>query len=203
MKILTFPVGQMQANCYFIVNDGDCLIFDAGDSAEFLLEEILRLKLQPLAIFATHGHFDHIMAVGEIQLSYDVPFYIANDDHFLVHRLKETADHFLQQKNPIIPPKHFHDLQNGELKGGSISMRVMRTPGHTPCATCFYFKDGGWLLTGDTLFKDAIGRYDFSYSDKTLLKNSLNHLFKLPEETIVYPGHGQETTIGEEKNRPL
>src|SRR3990167_3226287 len=99
MKIFTFPVGEMQANCYFIVNDDNCLIFDAGDSADFLLEEILRLKLKPLAIFATHVHFDHLMAVGEIQLSFDIPFYIAKDDLFLVKRVKETADHFLQQKN--------------------------------------------------------------------------------------------------------
>lgn len=201
MKIIKYPVGQLQANCYFVVEDDSCLIFDAGDSADFLLEETQRLKLTPLAIFATHGHFDHIMAVGEIQLSFDIPFYIAKEDLFLVKRARETAQYFLGQKLAIVEPKRIEDFNEGTFYVSSFTFQVLRTPGHTPGATCFYFEDKSWLLTGDTLFKGTIGRYDFSYSSKKDLYVSIHDkLFKLPDKTIIYPGHGEKTTIREENN---
>lgn len=203
MKILKYSVGQLQANCYFVVNGDECVIFDPGDSADFLLEEIQRMKLKPVALFATHGHFDHIMAVGEIQLSFNIPFYISKKDLFLVKRVGETAKYFLQNNPVVIPPKNFKDIKDGGFKIQNSKFKILRTPGHTPGATCFYFKEEGWLLTGDTLFKEAIGRYDFSYSSKEELKKSLSRLFKLPDETIIYPGHGQESLIDEEKRRGL
>ena len=203
MKILRYSVGQLQANCYFLIEGNNCIIIDAGESADFLLEQIQIKKLKPLAIFASHGHFDHIMAVGEIQLSFDIPFYIAKEDLFLVKRVSETARYFLKQKIAIIDPKNIHDIKAGELKIENFKLKILKTPGHTPGASCFYLKDQGWLFTGDTLFKDAIGRYDFSYSDKQKLKLSLERLFKLPDETIIYPGHGEETIIDEERKNRL
>ncbi|MEX1052336.1 MAG: MBL fold metallo-hydrolase, partial [Patescibacteria group bacterium] len=89
-KLQVFKVGALQTNCYFVIKEDKCLIFDAGDSADFILDKILELKLDPLAIFTSHGHFDHVMAVGEIQLSYDIPFYISKKDLFLLDRAKET-----------------------------------------------------------------------------------------------------------------
>ncbi len=203
MKILRYSVGQLQANCYFLIEGNNCIIIDAGESADFLLEQIQIKKLKPLAIFASHGHFDHIMAVGEIQLSFDIPFYIAKEDLFLVKRVSETARYFLKQKIAIIDPKNIQDIKVGELKIENFKLKILKTPGHTPGASCFYLKDQGWLFTGDTLFKDAIGRYDFSYSDKQKLKLSLERLFKLPDETIIYPGHGEETIIDEERKNRL
>ena len=196
LKLHTYKVGELQTNCYVVSQGDQCLIFDAGDSADFILEKLLLEKLTPIAIFSTHGHFDHTLAVGEIQLSFDIPYFISKKDVFLLNRSKETADYFLNSKQIVIPPKNIKDLKDGKLKVGEFNFEVISTPGHTPGSTCFKFED--FVLTGDTLFKGTVGRYDFSYSDKKLLKDSIDRLFKLPEGTIVYPGHEDETLIGAE-----
>lgn len=199
MKIITYPLGQLQANCYFLIEDDECLIIDPGDSADFILEELMRKKLKLVAMIATHGHFDHVMAAGEIYLSLKVPLLINHKDAFLIKRLGETAKYFLGYEPHTIPPVT-ENLKGGLQKRGNLEFEILKTPGHTPGASCIYFKDKNWLFTGDTLFKGAVGRYDFSYSSKVELQRSLENLFKLPEDTIVYPGHGEETTIGEEKD---
>lgn len=201
IKLLNYKVGALQTNCYILSKGSNALIFDAGDSAEFILEKILELKLKPLAIFASHGHFDHIIAVGEIQLSFDIPFYISKEDLFLLERAKKTAEFFLKTKQDYIKPKNIKDLKEGKLKVGQIELDVLKTPGHTPGSTCFKFKN--FVLTGDTLFKGAVGRYDFSYSSKKDLIQSINRLYKLSGDTVVYPGHEDVTTIGHEKKTPM
>jgi len=201
LKLHTYKVGELQTNCYIVSQDNKCLIFDPGDSADFILEKLLIEKLTPIAIFSTHGHFDHTLAVGEIQLSFDIPYFISKKDLFLLNRSKETADYFLKGMQVVIPPKNIEDLKGGKLKVGNFEFEVIRTPGHTPGSTCFKFED--FVLTGDTLFKGTVGRYDFSYSDKKLLKDSIERLFNLPEGTIVYPGHEDETLIGTEMRNKL
>lgn len=200
MKILKFSLGQLQANCYFLIEGNECLIIDPADDGSFILEEIQRRRLKLKAMLATHGHFDHIMAVGEIQRSFPVPLYISKKDLFLVKRLKETAEYYLNYNPQILTPVSVKYLTETETKLSNFRFLVLKTPGHTPGECCFYFKKEKIIFTGDTLFKGAVGRYDFSYSSKTELKNSLEGLFKLPSETIVYPGHGESTTIGEEKS---
>ncbi len=199
MKILCFPLGQMQANCYFLIEENNCLIIDPADEASFILEQIQRRKLNLVGLLATHGHFDHIMAVGEIQLSFKVPFFIFKEDLFLAERLNETAKYFLGYDPNTIPPRNVRFLKHGELKIGNFKLKIIPTPGHTPGSSCFYFEKDKILFAGDTLFKDGIGRYDFSYSSKNDLKKSLNRLFDLPKDTVVYSGHGKKTTIGKEK----
>ena len=80
LKLHTYKVGELQTNCYIVSQDNKCLIFDPGDSADFILEKLLIEKLTPIAIFSTHGHFDHTLAVGEIQLSFDIPYFISKDN---------------------------------------------------------------------------------------------------------------------------
>lgn len=203
MKIQKYSVGQLQTNCYLLIENNKVIIIDAGDDAHFLLEQIQRLNLELLGIFATHGHFDHILGVGEIQLSFDVPLYIFKEDGFLVNRVKETARHFLKMDPHMVEPQKLEWLKEGKLTLGPFPFYVMHTPGHTPGACCFYFNQQKVIFTGDTLFKNAVGRYDHKYSDKKKLKNSLEKLFALPEITLVYPGHGEETTIEEEKDKRI
>ncbi len=203
MKIQKFAVGQLQTNCYLLIEDEKCLIIDAGGDADFLLEQIVRGRLKLLGIFATHGHFDHILGVGEIQLSFSVPLHIFREDEFLVKRVKETARYFLQMDPQMVKPQKRQWLKQGEFSLDPFSFKILHTPGHTPGACCFYFEKEKVVFTGDTLFKNAVGRYDFSYSDKGDLKDSLSLLFKLPMETVVCPGHGEETTIDEEKQRNI
>ncbi len=199
MKIITYPLGELQANCYFLIQDKDCVIIDPGDSADFILEEVSRNNLKVKAIIATHGHFDHVMAVGELQASFDAPFYISSKDQFLLDRVAETAKHFLGHTPIVIPIKASKDITAGKFQISNFKFQIFHTPGHTPGSVCLYNKDEGVLFTGDTLFKDGIGRYDFSYSNKKELLTSINQLIEvLPEETLVYPGHGDPTTLGEE-----
>lgn len=200
MKVLTRPLGELQANCYFLVQDKDCVIIDPGDSADFILEEVSRNNLQVKAIIATHGHFDHVMAIGELKMSLNVPVYISSKDRFLLDRVEETAKYFLGHTPVIIPIAETMDFGSEKLQVLGSTLQVTPTPGHTPGSVCIYEKEGGVLFTGDTLFKDGIGRYDFSYSNKKELMSSIDRLIEtFPEETLVYPGHGDPTTLGDER----
>src|SRR3989338_9380036 len=156
-----------------------------------------------------------IMAAGEIQISAvetlhetslpkaSLPIFVHNDDLFLVKRLNETAKYFLGYDPQVLAPKNIKYLKEGIFHVSRSVFHVILTPGHTPGSCCFYLKKENLLFTGDTLFKRGIGRYDFSYSSKDALKTSLEKLLKLPKDTIVYPGHGEKTTIGEEIKQDL
>lgn len=201
MKIVTFPLGELQANCYFLIQDKECVIIDAGDSADFILEEISRNNLKVKALIATHGHFDHVMAVGELKMSLNVPFYISSKDRFLLDRVEESAKYFLGHTPVVIPISDTIDFTE-VLRIKNFELKIIPSPGHTPGSVCIYSKEEGVLFTGDTLFKDGIGRYDFSYSNKKELQISINQLIEvLPEETLVYPGHGDPTTLCEEAKK--
>lgn len=200
MDIRSFPLGQMQANCYFIIKDKQCLLIDPADSADFILEEVSRRNLEVVGLVATHGHFDHVMAVGEIQLSFPhLPLYINSEDHFLLQRLDETAKHFLGFDPHVIKPTKFHDLKEGKVAIGDFNFEVISTPGHTPGSVSLYFREDAILFSGDTLFNAGVGRYDFSYSDKNELKKSVERILDLPDFVTVYPGHGEETLVQSEK----
>lgn len=203
MKIIQFSLGQLQANCYFLVEGNECLIIDPADEASFILDELQRRKLKLAGMLATHGHFDHIMAAGEIQMSLDVPLYLFKEDLFLVKRLNETAKYFLGYDSHALIPKKISFLKETILKIENFKLKIISTTGHTPGSCSYLFKDQKVVFTGDTLFKQGIGRYDFSYSSKKDLDQSLKKLFELPKKTIVYPGHGEETSVREEENVDL
>lgn len=200
MKIIKFSLGQLQANCYFLIQDDACLIIDPADEAPFILEELQRRKLKLVGIAATHGHFDHVMAAGEVQKALSVKFYLSQKDLFLLDRLEETANFFLGYNPIIIRPTTINQLIGVKCRIGAFEFEKLNTPGHTPGSQCFYFKNEKIIFTGDTLFNRGIGRYDFSYSSKNDLKKSLKSLLKFSAETAVYPGHGGKTLINNEKD---
>jgi len=199
MRIHTYSLGELQANCYLLEDEGKAIIIDPADDASFILEKLQRSNLELVGLLATHGHFDHVMAVGEIQMSFTVPFYINKKDQFLIDRLESTAEHFLGHKQIIIPPTNINYIRSGKLHVISYMFHVINTPGHTPGGVCFYFPEDTALFTGDTLFAGAIGRTDLSYSNKKDLWNSLRSILALPEETTIYPGHGESSYVGQEK----
>ncbi len=190
-----FQLGQMQANCYLLEQEGKCMLIDPVDSADFLLEEIQRRKLELIGMIATHGHFDHVMAAGEVQLSYPLPLYLHPQDRFLVNRLAETATHFLGYDPQVIQPTLFHDITTEPVHMGPFTFEVLYTPGHTPGSVSLYLKEEQAVFVGDVIFMGSVGRYDFSYSDKEELKRSIGTILALPEETTIYSGHGEETTV--------
>ncbi|MFA5136227.1 MAG: MBL fold metallo-hydrolase [Patescibacteria group bacterium] len=200
MTIKKYILGELRMNSYLLVHDNECILIDPGDEAGFLLEEISRMNLRLIAMCATHGHFDHIMAAGEVQLSLKIPLYIHKDDLFLVKRLKSTVTHYLGKRAVVVQPSMIRNINTTPLRFGNWKFRIFFTPGHTPGGVCYYLPEEQILFTGDTLFKNAVGRTDLSYSSSDKLHDSINQLIKsVPEETVIYPGHGQETTIFSEK----
>lgn len=198
MRIVKYSLGQLQANCYFLIEDQNCLIVDPADDASFILEELQRQQLNLVGMLATHGHFDHVGAVGEIQLSLKAPLYIFKEDQFLLDRLNETAEHFLGFDPHFIKPITVKYLTDTKNKIKNLEFRIIKTPGHTPGGCCLYVEKENALFTGDTLFKEGIGRTDLSYSSKDDLNKSLKKIFKLPRETLIYPGHDEDSIIEDE-----
>lgn len=198
MKIKILSLGQLKTNCYILYNDKNCIVIDPADDANFITETIEKLGVRPIALCATHGHFDHNLASGELQCIYEVPFYIHKDDLFLIKKIDNSVKYWLKIKHETILPYEisFFD-ENACLKLGKTSLEIIYTPGHTPGSISIKTEDE--IFTGDTLFKGDIGRYDFSYSSKDQIKESLRKLMKLPNNLVVYPGHGESTTIANEK----
>ncbi len=207
MQILTFPLGQLQANCYILTQENECLIIDPGDSADFILEEVMRKNLKVVGLLATHGHFDHVMAAGELQLSLEIlyqsplPLHICKEDEFLIKRVKETAKHFLGHTPGIIPINSLEFIIEGQLTIGSFEFKVIHSPGHTPGSCSFHFSIDSAIFTGDTLFKGAVGDYSHKYSDRNKLQDSVKRIISLDEATTIYPGHGEDTLVRDESNK--
>ncbi len=200
MKIDCLMVGKLQTNCYLVWDEKnrEAIIIDPGDDADFIIRKIQDLELKPKLILVTHGHFDHVLGVPELKLAFQIPFLMHKKDMFLLKRSQKTAKFFTgQETDPPLKPDQFIK-EKDEIKFGKKKLKVIETPGHSPGGVSFFNR--GVLFSGDTLFKQGIGRTDFEYaSGEQLLSSIKNKLFKLPSETKVYPGHGEETTIGGEK----
>ncbi len=200
MQIHRYPLGQMQANCYVLIKGSDCIIIDPADDADFILGQITRHKVNLLAVLATHGHFDHVMAGGELQIQFpEIPFFIHAKDSFLLKRVVETARHFLGYDPVTLPIQSPQDLKEGKMTLGSFHFEVIHTPGHTPGSCAFYFEKEKALFVGDLIFQEGVGRTDFSYSDSSLMSTSLDHITKLPADVCVYSGHGEPFLLEEKK----
>lgn len=202
MEIITLQVGQMQENCYLVTDmqTKQTVIIDPGDDADYIERIIADNQLIPRQIIATHGHFDHIMAVLELKLAYNIPFKINFQDKFLVKNMSFSARHFIGIEPGPPPPVEGTLSENNIIKIGSIRLTVLETPGHTPGSICLYNKEDKILFTGDTLFAEGgIGRTDFKYSNHSDLLSSLKKIFRLPANTRILPGHGLPSTLEAEK----
>ncbi|MCJ7793208.1 MAG: MBL fold metallo-hydrolase [Candidatus Marinimicrobia bacterium] len=199
MKIERLVVGQLQSNCYLVWDEKtqEGIIIDPADDGHYLLNRIQDLEIKPILILATHGHVDHLLAVTELKLALKIPFWMSLKDEFLIKRIKSAARYWFKiEADP--PPKIDKNLEAGNLiKFGQEKLKVIETPGHSPGGLSFYGQ--GVVFDGDTLFNQGIGRYDFAYAKKDDLFHSIAKLLELPEETLIYPGHGPETSVGEEK----
>ena len=199
MNVKVFPLGELQANCYLLETDSHCLLIDPADSADFLAETIVSKGYTLDGMLATHGHFDHVMATGELQMNFLVPLYIHEADHFLLDRIQTTAQHFLSASPAILPITKKKSIHEGALTIGIFSVQILETPGHTPGSICIYIPEEGILFSGDTLFYHAVGAWNHQYSQKELVQQSVKKILALPEGTRILPGHGEETTVDEEK----
>ena len=199
MEIKTLVVGQLQTNCYLAYDkqSREAVIIDPGDDADFIIQQIKDLDLKPKFILATHGHFDHILAVLELKLAFKIPFLVNKKDEFLVKRADKTAGYFLKGEQNLTPMIDKSIKERDIIVFGKQKLKVLNSPGHSPGGVAFLSR--GVCFSGDTLFKRAVGRTDYSYGSPKDLMNSIQKLLKLPDKTVVYPGHGLQTTIAEEK----
>lgn len=201
-QILKIPVGSMEANCYLVFdkNTKSTLIIDPGDAPEYIKEVIIKEKLIPEVIVATHGHFDHIMGVLDLQLSFNIPFLASNKDLFLIEKMADSAKYFLKIETGPAPKPTMNLKEGHKVTVGSIELLVLETPGHTPGSICLLNEKEEVLFTGDTIFKDgSVGRTDFSYSVKSDLDSSVKRILKLNGNIAILPGHGNSSTIDNEK----
>jgi len=200
LYIKTLTVGQLAANCFLIYETKtlEAVVVDPGDDADYLIQAISDLELVPLMIIATHGHFDHVMAVTEIKLAFDIPFVMNSKDEFLLQRASDSMQFFTKAPSvkPVLPDKYL--VEGDEITIGSGILQVIATPGHTPGSVSLYAKQENTLFAGDLVFeKGGVGRTDFAYSNHGDLTDSIATIAELPADTIVYTGHGQPTSIRE------
>jgi glyoxylase-like metal-dependent hydrolase (beta-lactamase superfamily II) len=201
MRIETLVVGQLQTNCYLVWDEKteEGIIIDPGDDAEYIINKLRDFNIKPVAILATHGHFDHLLAVNELKMAYKIPFMLHKKDLSLLGRTRESARYFTGLDVGPAPKVDIFLKNKDQIKFGQEKLQVLETPGHSPGGVGFYSKDRGVLFSGDTIFQGSVGRTDFSYSSETDLLKSIKKIFKLPLDTRILPGHGPETTIEEEK----
>lgn len=192
MTIHRFIVGQLQANCYFLVcsQTDQSVIIDPGDEGDFLSEKILQLKISPQIILLTHVHFDHCLAAEELRLNFKIPIFLHQADFSLIKNIRPQEKILLPQET-----KFLKDRQ--EIKFGQEKLKVIHTPGHTPGSVCLYNPLDQFLFSGDLIFKEGFGRTDFSYGSPQDLENSIKKISSLPPETIIHPGHGEEFKLKE------
>lgn len=200
LEVRQLTVGMIGTNCYLAVNrvTKEAVIIDPGDEAGRIKRLIMENNYAPQAILLTHGHFDHVMAADSLSAEYGVGIYI--------HELeKETLeDPELNVSGMMGNPMTFHAtdfVRDGELLNlAGYTFQVLLTPGHTKGGVCYYLASEHVLFSGDTLFSGSVGRTDFpGGSMSTLIGSIREKLLTLPDETTVYPGHMEVTTIGDER----
>lgn len=193
-------VGMFEENCYLYAcpETREAVIIDPGDEADRILEAIQSLQLIPRYIINTHGHMDHISAIDAVSAVYPVPLAIHPEDVYMYTDERSAA--ILGRKAPLVKRKPDILLQEGDrITFGTLSLEVLHTPGHTPGGVCLVSQPY-CIFSGDTLFYRSIGRTDLPGGDYNQLVNSIKtKLYTLPDDLLVFPGHGEPTTIEEEQ----
>ncbi len=188
--------GPLEENCYFIVRDGLCYIVDPGYQKERIQRYVKDNNLEVLGILLTHGHFDHFGAVD----CFNVPVYVTQaDKESFILNYNVVYDKYKIHVDFKLGDINFKYIKDGDIiKLGNHNITVMETPGHTSGGVCYRIDDE--IYSGDTLFRETVGRWDMKTGDKEALKVSIKKLMHdIEENVVVFPGHGEPTTIGHEK----
>lgn len=200
MIVHTLPVGPLETNCYIVAcaQTQACVIIDPGGDAADILDCVRKHKLAVKSILLTHAHFDHMAAVADLVEATHAPLALHPDDEPLL-RLGGGGLMWGFTVRPA-PPPDVHLAEGQIIEAGTLRLHVLHTPGHTPGHVVFHEPQHKAVFDGDVLFAGGIGRTDLPGGSYRLLMNSIrNRLMTLPDETVVYSGHGPVTTIGRER----
>ena len=204
MIIERLTVGMFQTNCYLLADHEHrkAVVIDPGAEGKRICSRLEELGLELSAILVTHAHFDHTMAAWTLKKRCGGEIYLNSEDRkSLLETIFGLAARFFPETHPVSPDEVDRTLSQGDrLEFGPIRIEVLSTPGHTPGHVSFYLRDQGVIFSGDLIFAGSIGRTDMAGgSFQQLLDSVRSKLFPLPDETVIYPGHGPSTTVGEEK----
>lgn len=205
MQVETFTFNPFQENTYVLYdNTKQCIIIDPGcyrtSEEQELFSFIDKNQLQPVAIVNTHCHIDHVFGVNWVKEKYGIPFYCHHGEIEGLKQVHQYAQMYGISMAEVSLPDQLIS-EKDEVLFGNTRLFARFTPGHSPASLCFIHKESKQMIAGDVLFKQSIGRTDLPGGDyKTLMKSIVNELLPLPDDYIVYSGHGPQTTIGDERN---
>ena len=192
MPVITLPFGALEANCHIVHNGTDAVVFDPSDDTAAVLDILAKKNLTLRAIALTHLHVDHCLGCAELSKATGLIPVIGLEDWLQRGMLLGKGMCFGMDLKPF----QAEPLAEGEITWGSLNCKVIHTPGHSPGSLCYYFEDLGVLVTGDLLFFRSVGRSDLPFGDGEALVRSLREkIYTLPGATLVYPGHGPETSV--------
>lgn len=200
LKIGRMVIGSVQTNCYFVYREGtsDVIFFDPADKGDYIYETLKDKGFNVKGILLTHAHFDHIWGCNKLRELSGAPIYAYEAEKVLCEDAVTNVSEQVGRPYTVIPDRYLKDGE--EITVADMTCRLIATPGHTVGSCCYYFEEDGLLIAGDTLFQESVGRTDLATGSMgTLVRSIKDKLFTLPDDTKVYPGHGDSTTIGYEK----
>jgi len=200
MNIEPISTGAFEEICYLVWSaENQAIVFDPGHDADQILQTLERHHLEVAAYVCTHGHADHINALAELHKTRPASVAMHSGDlKWAFESINQIPPHYPVPARPEV--EEFQLLESStDWNFADLHFQCIETPGHTPGSCCILFPESGIMVSGDTLFKGSCGRTDLPGGDGRQLRQSLDTLKQLPDETRVYPGHGSDTTIGIEK----
>jgi glyoxylase-like metal-dependent hydrolase (beta-lactamase superfamily II) len=205
VKVGCLVLGVAQTNCYYLKKEGgdEVIVCDPPDRGDYIYEKLKGQGLRVAGILLTHGHFDHILGVAKLceackAAGDEVKVYACAAEKEVCEDAVKNVSQMLGSPCTVVADEYLQDGEERTLAG--LTFRLIATPGHTVGSACYYFPAEKLLLSGDTLFRESVGRDDLPTGDGRMLMRSIRErLFTLPDETLVYPGHGEASDIGHEK----
>ena len=200
-RIKTMVLGMVGTCCYIVYHEKtrEAVIIDPADNADYLVSKCREFGVEPEAVLLTHAHFDHMMAADDIRKTYGCKLYVHMDDEKMLNDPSLNLSGTMGTEQVSISADHL--LRDGDvLHFLNREWKVMATPGHTAGSVCYYIPEEEVVFSGDTLFAESLGRTDLPTGSMSAIVHSIaEKLLVLPDEIMVYPGHGDATTIAHEK----